>query len=121
MDTIFIQELRIETLVGVYARERNVPQTVELNIEIGLPPHLPGFRFEEHDSIVETIDYAKVVARITEEVSQKHFKLIEALAEHISLIILEEFGAPSCKVNVTKIGVLKNVKRVGVSIARSKI
>ena len=113
MDTIFIQDFRIEMLIGVYEWERRVPQTVQLDLEIGLPP-----REKRSDRIGDTIDYAKVVARIEASLKEHRFLLIEALAEHIAQVVMTEFGAPWMKASVTKLGALKNVRRLGVTIER---
>ena len=113
VDTIFINDFRLEILIGVYEWERRVPQTVQLDLEIGLPP-----RDKRSDRIGDTIDYAKVVARIEESLAQNRFLLVEALAEHIAQLVLTEFGAPWIRASVTKLGALKGVKRLGVTIER---
>ena len=113
MDTIFIADFRLEILIGVYEWERRVPQTVQLDLEIGLPP-----REKRSDRIGDTIDYAKVVARLRESLAQDHFLLIEALAEHIAQLVMTEFRAPWIRTSVTKLGALKGVRRLGVTIER---
>ena len=113
MDIIFIQDFRVEILIGVYDWERSVPQTVQLDLEIGLPA-----REKRSDKIGDTIDYAKVVARIKVTLANNHFLLVEALAEHIAQIILNEFRAPWVRASVTKLGALQGVKRLGVTIER---
>ena len=113
MDIIFINDFRLEILIGVYEWERRVPQTVQLDIEIGLRP-----RPKRSDKIGDTIDYAKVVARIEASLGENRFLLIEALAEHITELVLTEFGAPWVRASVTKLGALKAVKRLGVTIER---
>jgi len=113
MDVIFIQDFRIEILIGVYEWERRVPQTVQLDLEIGLPP-----REKRSDKIGDTIDYAKVVARIHASLSENRFLLVEALAEHISQLVMGEFRAPWIRTSVTKLGALKGVRRLGVTIER---
>jgi dihydroneopterin aldolase len=113
LDIIFISDFRLEILVGVYEWERRVAQTVQLDIEIGLPP-----RPKRSDRIGDTIDYAKVVARIEASLAQNRFLLIEALAEHVADIVMTEFGAPWVRASVTKLGALKGVKRLGVTIER---
>ena len=113
MDTIFISDFRLEILIGVYEWERRVPQTVQLDLEIGLPP-----RDMRSDRIGDTIDYAKVVARIQESLAHNRFVLVEALAEHIAQLVLGEFGSPWIRASVTKLGALKGVKRLGVTIER---
>ena len=113
MDTIFISDFRVEILIGVYEWERRVPQIVQLDLEVGLPP-----REKRSDKIGDTIDYAKVVGRVEQSLADHHFLLVEALAEHIAQLITTEFGAPWVRVSVTKLGALKGVKRLGVTIER---
>lgn len=113
MDKIFISDFRLEILIGVYEWERRVPQTVQLDLDIGLPE-----RAARSDRIGETIDYAKVVARIEQSLGENRFLLVEALAEHIAQLVLTEFGAPWIRASVTKLGALKGVKRLGVTIER---
>ena len=113
MDKIFISDFRLEILIGVYEWERRVPQTVQIDLDIGLPQ-----RASRSDKIGDTIDYAKVVARIEHSLSENRFLLVEALAEHIAQLVLTEFGAPWIRASVTKLGALKGVKRLGVTIER---
>ena len=113
VDTIFINDFRLEILIGVYEWERRVPQTVQLDLEIGLPP-----REKRSDRIGDTIDYAKIVARIEQSLTENRFALVEALAEHIAQLVITEFGAPWIRASVTKLGALKGVKRLGVTIER---
>ena len=74
----------------------------------------------EHDDIADTIDYAVVTERIRRELGERHFNLIESLGEFVVKLLFEEFGAPWVKLKVGKIGVMKDVRRVGVYIQRSK-
>ena len=114
MDTIFISDLRLDILIGVYDWERKVPQTVQLDLEIGIPD---GGR-PRSDRIRETIDYAKVIQRIQASLQQERFLLVERLAEHLADLVMTEFKAPWVRVNVSKLAVEKDVKRVGITIER---
>lgn len=116
MDTIFLSEVRIETNLGVPDWERMTPQTIILDIEIGMP-HSSSC---QTDAIEDTIDYGKVVARIRETLKEHSFKLVEALAEHVCQIILSEFEAPRVKIKVAKPGILPGLKALGVIIERSR-
>ncbi|MBB5019503.1 dihydroneopterin aldolase [Chitinivorax tropicus] len=116
MDIIFVHEVRIDTLIGVYEWERQAPQTLQLDLEIGLPQTVAC----QTDNINDTIDYGKVVERLRQTLAEQHFLLLEALAEHIAQLILSEFGAPWVRISVAKIGLLRGVKRVGVCIERGK-
>jgi dihydroneopterin aldolase len=113
MDTIFISDLRLDILVGIYDWERTVPQKVQFDIEIGLPARKTGDL-----ALADTIDYAAVVARIEASLAERHFGLLENLAEHIAQMILREFKSPWVRVSIAKLAALKNVKRLGVTIER---
>ncbi|MGH8751238.1 MAG: dihydroneopterin aldolase [Burkholderiales bacterium] len=116
MDIIFINEFKIETLIGIYEWERKVPQTIQLDLEIGIPHS----KVYQSDSINDTIDYGKVVARLRQTLSEQHFLLLERLAEHLAGLIMKEFGAPWVKVSVAKLGLMRGIKRLGVTIERGR-
>lgn len=115
MDTIFLEQVKVQTKLGVPEWERLIAQTIILDIEIGIDL----IKSCQSDSIDDTIDYGVVVARIRETLSQNSFKLVEALAEHICQLILGEFGGLSVKVRVAKPGILPGLKALGVVIDRN--
>ncbi|MBI2314188.1 MAG: dihydroneopterin aldolase [Betaproteobacteria bacterium] len=114
MDTIFLRELKLETLVGVYQWERRIPQMIQVDLDIGLPDG----RACVSDRIKDTIDYSLIVKRIRETLKNRHFVLVEALAEHIAQLILKEFTSPWVRVSVAKLGVIRGVKQIGVTVER---
>ena len=116
MDIIFIADLRLDMLIGVHDWERKVPQTVQLDLEIGLP----DTGRPRSDRIAETIDYGKVVARVSAALEDRHFLLVERLAEHVAQLVMTEFRSPWVKVSVTKLAAIKSVKRLGVTIERGR-
>lgn len=116
MDIIFLRELRVETLIGVYEWEKRVPQALQLDLEIALPDS----RACQSDNIDDALDYSKVVARIQELLAGRHFSLLEALAEHIAQIVLADFKAPWVKVSVAKLSAIRQCKQVGISIERGR-
>lgn len=116
MDIIFLEEIKLDILIGIYEWERKVPQTIRIDIKIGLPHSRAGTT----DSIVDTIDYGTVMERIRQTAAEQHFSLVEALAEHIAALIRTEFGAPWVKVSVAKLGMLRGVKRLGIIIERGE-
>lgn len=116
MDIIFIRELKVVTLIGIYEREKRVPQTLQLDLEIALP----NSRACQSDDINDALDYAEVAQHIQTVLSEGHFSLLETLAEHIAQIILKDFNAPWVKVSVAKLQAIRNCKMVGISIERSQ-
>lgn len=115
MDFIFIEDLRVDAWVGIYPREKVAPQVLELNMTFGVPDAAA-----ERDDIADTIDYAQVIARIRVELGGRHFNLIETLGEYVVKLLFEEFNAPWVKLRIAKIGVMKDVRRVGVFIQRGR-
>ena len=116
MDIIFIHELRIDTLIGIYEWEQQTPQTIQLDLEVGLP----GKRAAHSGKIGDTIDYSKIVGRIEQLLKAQHYSLLEQAGEAIAEVIMGEFKAPWVKVSIAKLGALRNVKRLGVTIERGK-
>jgi dihydroneopterin aldolase len=115
MDFIFIEELRVKARVGIYPRERVAPQSLELNLTFGVPDAAA-----ERDDIRDTIDYARVIERVRQELAERHFNLIETLGEFVVGMLFEEFSAPWVKLRIAKIGIMKDVRRVGVYIQRGR-
>jgi dihydroneopterin aldolase len=114
VDIIFLHEYKLALVIGVYEWERRLPQTVQLDIEIGLPSSRAG----ETDRVEDTIDYGKVIEAIDASVQQHHFDILEALAEHIAHLIRTDFKAPWVRLSITKLGMLRHIKRVGLIIER---
>lgn len=114
MDTIFLEQVKVQTKLGVPEWERMVPQTIILDIEIGYDLSQSC----KSDHIADTIDYGAVVARIRETLTEHSFQLVEALAEHVCQLILKEFKALSVKVKVAKPNILPGLKALGVVIER---
>lgn len=114
MDIIFLEQVKVDTKLGVPDWERMVAQSIILDLEIAMPHS----RSCQTDSIEDTIDYGQVVARIRQTLSENSFKLVEALAEHICQILLTEFKAPWVKIKVAKPAILPGLKALGVVIER---
>jgi dihydroneopterin aldolase len=115
-DHIFIRDLRIETLIGFHKRERHAPQTLRLDLEIGIANHAVF----ASDRVADCIDYDKAATRIRQIVAEERFNLVEALAERIARVLLDEFGAAWVKVSLAKLGILKNTGLVGVALERRR-
>lgn len=116
MDSVFIQELKIKTHLGVPDWERLIPQTVILDIEIALPQ---GIDYRA-DDIALTIDYGQVSQRITQILQAQSFKLVERMAQVVCDCVLDEFAAPWVQVKISKPNILPNAKAVGMIMQRGQ-
>ena len=88
MDKIFIHALKTETIVGIFDWERQVKQTVLIDIEFSADIRKAALS----DSIEDTLNYKGVAKRVLAFVEESSFHLVETLAEHIAMLLLEEFG-----------------------------
>ena len=116
MDAIVIRELRVEALIGIHRRERHAPQTLSIDLEIGLPSDAVF----ASDKVSDTIDYEQVALRIRALAAAQHYRLVETFADKTAKLIVADFGAPWVKVSVAKVGILGNAKYVGVTIERTR-
>ena len=116
MDIIYINDLRIETIIGIYGWERKTKQTVVLDIEMGADIR----KASVSDDINDTLSYKSVAERLFEFVGGSEFELVETLAEQISDILLNEFKVPWLRLKLNKQGALKGVRDVGVIIERGQ-
>src|SRR5690606_22630585 len=115
-DIVFIRDLRIPTLVGIYEWERRIRQEIRLDIEMGFDIS----RAAASDDINHALDYKAVAQRVREYVEASGFGLVEALAENITRIILEEFPVTRVRLVLNKTGAVTSARDVGVIIERSR-
>ena len=116
MDTIFIHALKTETIVGIYEWERQVKQTVVIDLQFSADIRKAALT----DSIDDTLNYKGVAKRILAFIEASQFHLVEALAEHIAMLVLEEFDVQWVSVTLSKPGAIRSSKDVGVKLERSR-
>jgi len=113
-DTIFIEGLVIETIIGVYEHEREIKQKIVLDIEMTLPDSAVA----TSDDLRHTVDYDAVSTLVTSFVMDTQYQLIESLAESVASLILDKFAVESLKLKLAKPGAVKNAQSVGIIITR---
>jgi dihydroneopterin aldolase len=116
MDIVFIRELKVDTLVGIYDWERRMRQQVVLDIDMGADIA----RAAKSDKIEDTLDYKAVAKRVTQFVRESEFQLVETLAEKIAELVMQEFRVPWVKVTLNKPGAVSGSRSVGVIVERGK-
>jgi len=114
MDIVFIQGLKIDTVIGIYDWERQIRQDIVLDIEMSADIKAAS----ETDHIDQTLDYKAVSKRLIDFVKASEFQLVETLAEKITEIIINEFDVKKVKLTLNKGEAVTGAKGVGVIIER---
>ena len=116
MDKIFIHALKTEAIIGIFDWERQVKQTVIVDIEISADIRKAALS----DSIDDTLNYKRVAKRALVFVEESKFHLVETLAEHVAMLILEDFGIAWVRISLSKPGAIRNSRDVGVMLERNR-
>jgi len=116
MDRVFIKELCIETIIGIYDWERKIKQVVCIDLELGTEI----LQASSSENIEDTIDYKAVAKTTTAFIQKNEFMLIETLAEETIKMIFSEFNISYVKGKFGKPGAVTGSKEVGVIIERTK-
>jgi dihydroneopterin aldolase len=116
MDIVFVEDLRIETVIGIYDWERKIRQTVALDLEMAFDNRKPA----SSDKIEDTLDYKAVSKRLIAFVESSHFELVDTLAEKCAQIVREEFHVPWLRLKLSKLGAVRGSKAVGVIVERGE-
>ena len=114
MDKVFIKDLEVETVIGIYDWEREVRQL----ISISLVMDFDLTKAAKSDKIEYSLNYKKISKRIIRLAETLKSKLIENLAQKIADTNLKEFPVSSIVVTVEKPGALRGSRSVGVTIKR---
>jgi len=115
-DTIFLHDLRVDAVIGIWDWERQIKQSISIDLEMAADIR----RAAASDSIDDTLNYKLVAKRVQVFVAESRFHLVETLTERIAGLILEEFGIPWVRVRVNKRGAIRGSQDVGVFIYREK-
>lgn len=116
MDIVYIRDLRIETIIGIYDWEREVKQTVSLDLEMAHDI----CKAADTDDIQYALNYKSIAKRLIAFIEGSEFLLVERMAEEVATIVLNEFSVPWLRLRVSKPGALRGSKDVGILIQRGE-
>jgi dihydroneopterin aldolase len=116
MDIVYLRDLRIDTVIGIFDWERRTTQTIILDLEMSADIA----KAAASDDIKDTLNYKAVAKRLIDYVGASRFQLVETLAERCSEIIREEFGVRWVRLTVNKKGAVRGADDVGVIIERGE-
>jgi len=116
LDIVFIEDLRIDTIIGIYDWERGVKQTIALDIKMAADNVKPA----SSEKIDDALNYKAVAKRLIAYTEESQFQLVETLAENLVEIIMNEFDVPWCRLKLGKLGAVTGSRSVGVIIERGQ-
>jgi D-erythro-7,8-dihydroneopterin triphosphate epimerase len=116
MDRIYIRDLALRCIIGLYPEERKNKQDVIINVVLETDLRAAGM----NDSLNDTVDYKSIKLAILDFVENSSFNLIESLAEGISGICLKAPKVQTATVTIDKPGALRFARSVAVEITRSR-
>ncbi len=114
MDIIYLRELRVETVIGIYEWERRIRQPVIIDLQMAADVR----RAAASDNIEDTLNYKAVAKRVIGFIEDSQFQLVETLAERVAEIVMNEFHVPWLRLELNKKGAVRGARDVGVIIER---
>ncbi len=115
MDTVFVRDLRIDTIIGIYDHERALKQTIVLDFDMSFDIT----KAAASEDIADALNYKTLTDTLRDFVEGSEFLLIETLAERITSIIIDDFGVAKVKLTLHKPNALSGTTDVGVIIERT--
>jgi dihydroneopterin aldolase len=114
MDTVFITGLKATSVIGCYDWERDIRQTLVIDLEL----QADFSRAAATDALEDALDYAAISQRVIAVCDASRFQLLEALAGHLATLLLAEHGISRLRMTITKPGAVSEAEGVGVVIER---
>ena len=116
MDKIFIRDLALRCIIGIYPEERREKQDIVINVEM----HVDLRKAGRSDDLADTVDYKAIKKAILKLVEGSKFQLIESLAERIADLALADEKVQKVVVTIDKPGALRFAKASAVEITRGR-
>lgn len=116
MDKVFIQGLSIQTTIGFFPWEKEIKQTLVIDLTMGWNTAVAA----ENDELAKTLDYADISEKIAEFANNNPVDLLETLAERMAQYLIDSFQIPWLKLKIGKPGAVHNAITVGVEIERGQ-
>lgn len=116
MDIVYIRDLRVDAVIGIYDWERSIKQQIRVDVEMGWDNTKPA----ASDDIVDTLNYKEAAQRIKKMVVETEYQLVETLAERIAEMLINEMNIPWVKLTLGKPYAVKDSSEVGVCIERHR-
>ncbi len=116
MDKVFIKGLSIQTTIGFFQWEKEIKQTLVIDLAMGWNTANAAL----NDELAKTLDYADISVAIERFANDNPVDLIETLAERLASYLMTQYHIPWLKLSIGKPGAVHNAQTVGVEIERGK-
>ena len=111
---VFVRDLELMALLGIYEHEKAEPQRIIVNIDLSVSEGSGP----KDDDIGHVVSYEIVVKKVEAIVAVGHVNLVETLAELIAAACLKDRRVKAARVRIEKPDIIKNARSVGVEIER---
>lgn len=113
---VFVRDLELMALIGIYDHEKVDPQRIIVNIDLSVHEG-DG---PQGDDIGHVVSYEIVVKKVEQIIAEGHINLVETLCEKIAAACLRDKRVAAARVRVEKPDIIKNARSVGVEIERQR-
>jgi len=113
-DKIYIRDLTVRCIIGIFENERKEKQDIIINIIL----YTDFKKAAASDSIEDAVDYKEIKKKVIVFTENSSFFLLEKLAENISQICLINKAVKKVNVTIDKPGALRFARSVAVEITR---
>jgi 7,8-dihydroneopterin aldolase/epimerase/oxygenase len=113
---VFVRDLELMALIGIYEHEKREPQRVIVNIDLSVKEG----EGPKDDDIRHVVSYEIVVKKVQSIIAEGHINLVESLCEKIAASCLTDKRVMAARVRVEKPDIIPNARSVGVEIERSR-
>jgi len=114
MDIIYLHDLKVDCVIGVWDWERKIKQTITIDLDMGFDIR----KAAASDNLEDTLSYKDVSKRVASFIEDSRFQLVERMAEEVANILLNEFDIKWCRVRINKFGAVRGAGDVGILIER---
>ena len=114
---ILISDLNLVMSIGIHDFEKIKKQEVKFNINIDVNPSLAPIE----NKISSVVNYESVIKNITKLTKNRHYELLETLAEDIFLELFKNDNVQKIKIKIEKTQIIKNTSSVGIEITKKKL
>ena len=114
---VLISDLTLLMSVGIHDFEKIKKQEVKFNINIDINPLLTPIE----NKLNSIVNYETVIKDVTRLTKNKHYELLETLAEEIFFILFKNTNIKKIKLKIEKTQIIKNTSSVGIEITKKRL